>query len=663
MSTQTEPRSEGLAGYFAAADVSREGLIARFSDLFLVAGIVAIVALMVLPLPLWLIDLLVAVNIASGLVLILLAVYVAGPLEFSVFPSVLLMTTLFRLALSIATTRMILLHADGGHIIATFGKMVAGGNLVVGLVVFLIITVVQFIVIAKGAERVAEVAARFSLDAMPGKQLSIDSDLRSGLIDKDEARRRRRTLELESKLHGSLDGAMKFVKGDAIAGIVIILINLLGGLAIGVLQQDLSVGDAIHRYSILSIGEGMVAQIPALLGAMAAGLLVTRTNDDEHDRHLGDAIRKQIGAKPRVHLMAAGICALLATVPGFPPLVFGALGLVFAAAGVMLTPQGRDWVTRRVPGMAPRQRPHEASALTTAQPRLRPSVPLLLEVPQRLLADGGLAVTQAVESMLDQFQLDQGLPLPRLALHGRLGMTGWRLLAHEVPLADGADAPDAPALAAHVRDALRRHASLFIGIQETSELLNRAQADLADVVKEVLRALPVQKVTEVLRRLAAEEVSIRNLRDILEALADASQREKDVHALTEMTRIALRRQTHHRISPGGELRALLLTPELEGLMRQQLHVSGGVTQLAIAPDVARQFAAEVQAQVQALQPQAIVCAVDLRWHLRKLIETDCFDTPVLSFHELMPTLRLTPLHHLPPPRLDTAPAQAALLAA
>ena len=656
-------RPDGLSGYFAAADQPREGLIARFSDLFLVAGIVAIVALMVLPLPLWLIDLLVAVNIASGLVLILIAVYVAGPLEFSVFPSVLLMTTLFRLALSIATTRLILLHADGGHIIATFGKLVAGGNLVVGLVVFLIITVVQFIVIAKGAERIAEVAARFSLDAMPGKQLSIDSDLRSGLIDKDEAKRRRRTLELESKLHGSLDGAMKFVKGDAIAGIIIILINLLGGLAIGVLQQDLGLADAVHRYSILSIGEGMVAQIPALLGAMAAGLLVTRTNDDENDRHLGDAIRKQLGAKPRVHLMAAGICLLLATVPGFPPLVFGLLAVVFGAAGVLLMPKGRDWLTRRMPQLNPKRGRTEAAAFKTAQVRVRPSVPLLLELPQPMLVDGGLAVTRAVEAMLDELQLDQGLPLPRVALHGRLGREGWRLLAHEVPLSEGEQAGDAAALAEQVRQALRRNASLFIGIQETSELLTRAQADLADVVKEVLRALPVQKVTEVLRRLAAEEVSIRNLRDILEALADASQREKDVQALTEMTRIALRRQTHHRICPGGELRALLLSPELEGLLRQNLHVSGGVTQLAVSPDVARQFALEVQAQIEALRPQALVCAVDLRWHLRKLIENECFDTPVLSFHELLPTLRLTPLHHLPPPRLDAPSTQAALLAA
>lgn len=654
-------RPDGLAGYFAAADLPREGLVARFSDVFLVAGIVAIVALMVLPLPLWLIDLLVAVNIASGLVLILIAVYVAGPLEFSVFPSVLLMTTLFRLALSIATTRMILLHADGGHIIATFGKMVAGGNLVVGLVVFLIITVVQFIVIAKGAERVAEVAARFSLDAMPGKQLSIDSDLRSGLIDKDEAKRRRRTLELESKLHGSLDGAMKFVKGDAIAGIVIILINLLGGLAIGVLQQDLALADAVHRYSILTIGEGMVAQIPALLGAMAAGLLVTRTNDEDNDRHLGDAIRKQLGAKPRVHLMAGGICLLLATVPGFPPLVFGLLALVFGGAGLLLTARGQDWLTQRLPRLSPKRTRTEPATLKTAQPRVRPSVPLLLELPQPMLADGGLAITRAVEAMLDDLQLDQGLPLPRLALHGRVGRDGWRLLAHEVPLSEGGEAADPQALAEQVRQALRRHAALFIGIQETSELLTRAQADLADVVKEVLRALPVQKVTEVLRRLVSEEVSIRNLRDILDALAEAAQREKDVQALTEMTRIALRRQTHHRVCGGGELQALLLSPELEAQLRQGLHVSGGVAQLAIAPDLARQLAADVQAQVAALRPRAIVCAIDLRWHLRKLIETECFDTPVLSFHELLPTLRLTPLAHLPPPRLP-APADASLAA-
>lgn len=650
-----------IGAYFRSADdQAREGLFARFSDLVLVAGIVAIVALMVLPLPIWLIDLLVAVNIASGLVLLLLAVYISGPLEFSVFPSVLLMSTLFRLALSIATTRMILLHADGGHIIATFGKLVAGGNLVVGLVVFLIITVVQFIVIAKGAERVAEVAARFTLDAMPGKQLSIDSDLRSGLIDKDEARRRRRALEMESKLHGSLDGAMKFVKGDAIAGIVIILINLLGGLAIGVLQQDMAMSDAMHRYSILTIGEGMVAQIPALLGAMAAGLIVTRTTDED-DRHLGDAIRKQVSAKPRVQLVAGAICLMLALVPGFPALVFVALGLASLVAGVLLVPAWRERLTawarpamKRVPGMAPARSAAPPVASTTL-PVPRPAVPLLLEVPPALLDEEGAGrLTSELQAMLEDFQLTLGLPLPRIAVHGiapAAAAVEWRLLAFEVPLAQGALPPgDRHAgLARAVRESLRRHAPMFIGIQETTQLLTRASADVPDVVKEVLRALPVQKVAEVLRRLVAEEVSIRNLRDILEALAEAAQREKDVQALTEMARIALRRQLNHRVAPDGELGALTLAPELEDMLRQAVRVSGGVAQLTLEPDMARRVCAGIQALVARHAPGAIVCAIDVRWHVRRLIEPECFDTPVLSLHELMPTLRLRPLDQVPMP--------------
>src|SRR5690606_18447670 len=224
-------------------------------------------------------------------------------------------------------TRSILLNAEGGHIVQTFGSMVAGGNLVVGLVVFLIITVVQFIVVAKGAERVAEVAARFTLDAMPGKQLSIDSDLRAGLIDKDEARRKRRLLETESQLHGALDGAMKFVKGDAIAGIVIIIINLLGGLAVGVLQHGMPLGEATHTYSILTIGDGLVSQIPAILATIAAGLVVTRTAGEEDDRHLGEAIGRQVSGQPRVVLITGLLALLMTLVPGFPKLVFLVLGV------------------------------------------------------------------------------------------------------------------------------------------------------------------------------------------------------------------------------------------------------------------------------------------------------------------------------------------------
>ena len=664
-----------LASYFQTANAAshRGGWLTRFTDIALVGGIVAIIALMIVPLPTWAIDVLVAVNITGGVLLLLVAIYVANPLEFSVFPSVLLISTLFRLALSIATTRMILLHGEAGHIIQTFGHMVAGGSLVVGLVVFLIITVVQFIVIAKGSERVAEVAARFSLDAMPGKQMSIDSDLRSGLIDKDEARRRRRVLENESKLNGSLDGAMKFVKGDAIAGIIIIVINLLGGLAIGVLQMGMPIGEAAVKYSILTIGDGMVTQIPALLGAMSAGLLVTRTTDDEHDKHLGDAIGRQLTAKPRVLLVAGGLCLLFAMVPGFPAVVFVLLGVALFTSGAMLTPALRArWERFAQPKVAAvRRRAAEAPALmSTDVAPPRPTVPLLLELPAgRLSADASRELLHGLEGVLDHFQLYLGLRLPRIDVHAVQldeseqedeDATGWRLLAHEVPVAQGALPSEntAQALADAVRESLRRHAALFLGTQEANHLLTRASVDLPDVVKETLRALPLARVAEILRRLVEEEVAIRNLRDILETLSDAAQREKDVYALTELVRIGLKRQLCYRHAPDGRLHALLLEPSLEEMLRGAVRVNGGAQQLALDPVQMSQLMQRFAEAVQQHRPAAIVTAVDIRRHVRKLVETDCFDTPVLSYHELMPTLQLQVLARVGAdgaPMLETAP--------
>lgn len=647
-----------LASYFqsAAANSKSGSPLSRYTDIALVAGIVAIVALMIVPLPNWAIDILVAVNISGGILLLLLAIYISNPLEFSVFPSVLLISTLFRLALSIATTRMILLHGEAGHIIQTFGDMVAGGNLVVGLVVFLIITVVQFIVIAKGSERVAEVAARFSLDAMPGKQMSIDSDLRSGLIDKDEARRRRRMLENESKLNGSLDGAMKFVKGDAIAGIIIIIINLLGGLTIGVLQQDMTLSDATVKYSILTIGDGMVSQIPALLGAMSAGLLVTRTTDDEHDKHLGDAIGRQLTAKPRVLLMGGGLCVLFSAVPGFPTVVFMALGLAFFAAGFMLTPSLRArWEKLAQPTLsAVMRRSPTAPVLMSAEAvQVRPTVPLLLEVPVgRLDAQESHSLLAGLEGVLDHFQLNLGMRLPRIDVHAMRPDEDkpavWRLLAYEVPISEGElqQEDTVPSLVNEVRESLRRHVNLFMGTQEANLLLTRAAIDLPDVVKETLRALPLARVAEILRRLVEEEVAIRNLRDILETLADTAQREKDVYALTELTRIGLKRQISHRYAPDGHLRAVLLEPALEEMLRNAIRHNSGAQQLALDPLEMSRLMTRFRNVVQVFKPAAIVTAVDIRRHVRKLIEQDCFDVPVLSYHELLPSLQLEALHRV-----------------
>ncbi len=661
----------------------------RYSDLLLVVGVVAVLGTMVLTLTPLLIDALVAVNIVIGIVLLLVSLYVRTPLEFSVFPSVLLITTLFRLAVSIATTKLILLDGHAGHIIDTFGHLVAGGNLVVGLVVFLIITVVQFIVIAKGAERVAEVSARFSLDAMPGKQLSIDSDLRSGLIDKDEARRKRRELELESKLHGSLDGAMKFVKGDAICGIVIIVINLLGGLGVGVMQQGMSLSDAMVKYSLLTIGDGMVAQIPALLSAFGAGLIVTRASGDDRDRHLGDAIARQLGAKPRVLVVAGGLCLLMALVPGFPWPVFAVLGLLLGGTGILLGPQMRaKWqrFSRPARETVLRRKDTVPAVLQTALPPPRAQLPLVLEVPANALqGDAPAQLMHALETVLDRINLRLGLPLPRVSVHSLLdgeGGQGWRLLAYEVPIAQGsmfhgsraagtvvkgpgapglgAQSPGAPAEAAAVAmellaeavwQALRRHLGLFFGTQEASGYLSRAGQDIPDVVKEVLRALPLQRVAEILRRMVEEEVPIRNARDILEALAEAAQREKDVYALTEMGRIALKRQLSHQVAPDGNLRALLLAPELEDMLRQAVRVNAGAQQLALDPNQARAVIDALVHGIRSHQPAALVTAVDVRRHVRKLIDTDCFDTPVLSYHELMPTLRLHALGRVEVPEV------------
>lgn len=311
------------------------GRVGERKDILLVVLLLAVVFMMVLPLPPLLLDILIAVNITISVVLLMMSVYIGSPLQFSVFPAVLLITTLFRLALSVSTTRMILLQADAGQIVNTFGSFVVGGNLVVGIIIFLIITIVQFLVITKGAERVAEVSARFSLDAMPGKQMSIDGDMRAGVIDVNEARARRAVIEKESQMFGSMDGAMKFVKGDAIAGLIIIVVNILGGIAIGVTQKGLSTADALQLYAVLTVGDGMVSQVPALLIAITAGIIVTRVSSDE-SADLGSDIGEQVVAQPKALLIGGLLLVLFGLIPGFPTLTFLALALLVGGGGYFM---------------------------------------------------------------------------------------------------------------------------------------------------------------------------------------------------------------------------------------------------------------------------------------------------------------------------------------
>lgn len=648
-----------LQAYLQDASDDSDSKSSHVSDIVLALLIVAIVALMILPLPALLIDSLVAINIAVGLMLVLMGIYISTALQFSAFPSVLLISTLFRLALSVATTRMILLHGDAGHIIDTFGQMVAGGNLVVGLVVFLIITLVQFLVIAKGAERVAEVGARFTLDAMPGKQLSIDSDLRSGLLDANEAKAKRRELELESKLHGSMDGAMKFVKGDAIAGIVIIIVNLLGGLAIGVFQLNMDAGAAVAKYSILTIGDGLVAQIPALLGAMAAGLIVTRATDSESDRHLGDSIQKQFAAKPRVLMVAGSICLLFAFVPGFPSLVFFGIGMFLLVSGGLLVPALRarfDRASAPTFNQVMDGRAAKRKRVTPAQAeQIQQAVPLLLELPKSLaqLATG-VDVSEQVTACVNSYQLSSGVAMPEVRIHFKHDDSiEWLLHAFEVPIAKGQVETDADltSMLGDIKDALRRNGTLFLGIQEAGQLLAVASVTYPDIVKEVLRSIPAHNVAVILRNLVDEEVSIRNMRGIMEGLVQAAQHEKDVNNLSEFARMALARQTCYQYAPEGKLSAIALSPQLEEQLSKLIRVSGGIQQFTIDPHAARRLRETLIESIDKNQPAAVLTSVQLRRHIRSLLAKDRFDTPVLSYNELVASLELDVVHQVLPDEL------------
>lgn len=671
-----------------------------YSDIVLVIGVVLIVGLMILPLPTAIIDTLVAVNILVGIGLLLIAIYIPSPVAFSSFPSVLLLTTLFRLSLEVAILRAILLHADAGHIIQTFGNMVAGGELVVGLVVFLVITVVQFIVVAKGAERVAEVAARFSLDAMPGKQLSIDSDLRSGIIDKDEAKRRRRRLELESQLYGSLDGAMKFVKGDAICGIVIVIIELLGGLAVGKLYRGMGMGEAVQVYSILTIGEGLVAQIPALFAAISAGLVVTRTAGESDDDHLAAVISRQITRQPRV-IMVTGIIAFgLMLVPGFPAPVFLLLSVACMsyAAWRMRTRVGFLRKLFKLPAIDAEMLQKQPDADDV----LAPPPALLLEVDAHILqALGHANVRSALREVVAAIRGEYGVPLPPPAMRVNLDLSenAYHLLVHGVLVGTGAlragqrflpapalnalpaeadgDNPSAfmPALPGewcaglpvpaaqgaetaldamqvlerHLRRVLEHNLSLFIGIQEASDLCNGLSREYPDLVREMLRVVSPQRIADVLKRLVDERIPIRHLRDVFEAITDAAAREKDPVQVSEYVRAALRRHISDRYA-GVErtLYALIARPDLEDLLRRSVHVGAGGAQLAIEPEAAASLLAQVREKLTDAPAEhaCMLCSMDVRRHLRKLTETEFSDTPVLSFQELVPELKLVPVGQL-----------------
>jgi type III secretion protein V len=682
--------------------------ISGSSDLVLAGVVISIIMMLIFPLSPHMIDVLIAINLSVSVTLLFVAIYIQKAVHLSMFPSLLLLTTLYRLGVNISSTRQILLHANAGKIIFAFGNFVVGGNYVVGGVVFLIITIVQFIVVVKGAERVAEVAARFTLDAMPGKQMSIDADLRAGLIDQQSARELRLGLQKESQLYGAMDGAMKFVKGDAIAGIVITSINIIGGLIIGVTMHGMSLSQSARIYSLLSIGDGLVSQIPALMIAITAGIVTTRVSSEKKDAHLGKEISEQLLKQPKALMITGTVLLLMAFIPGFPAWPFlilscfiGVIGYVFfynskrvaakAAAGISA-------MDTDVPGHAVSGGAASDYALT---------LPVVLEV--------GSAISQMIRKDKQGLTfIDQMIPKMRHALYQDLGVrfpgvhvrtdsptfdaNEYAIHLNEVPIVRGKiilkhlltneseetlrryNIPfimqkgtlGMPALwvdekyqeilqragirfwtgmeviILHLSKFYRQYAAEFIGIQEVRAILEFIEKSFPDLIKEVTRLVPLQKLTEILRRLVQEQVSIKDLRTILESLSEWAQTEKDTVLLTEYVRSSLKRFISYKYSLGQSvLSVYLLDPEIEDMIRGAIKQTSAGSYLALDPDSVQLILHAMRHTIQPTpaggQPPVLLTAIDVRRFARKLIEGEFPELAVVSYQEIVPEIRIQPL--------------------
>lgn len=679
----------------------------RFGDLVLAFLVVAIIGLLIIPLPTPVVDLLIATNICISTVMLMLSLYLPRALSFSTFPSMLLFTALFRLALNVTTTRLILLHADAGEIIQTFGSFVVGGNFIVGAVVFLIITIVQFVVIAKGAERVSEVAARFTLDAMPGKQMSIDADMRAGAIDIEVARARRAELASESQLYGAMDGAMKFVKGDAVAGLIITAINVIGGICIGLLMNNWPIEKCIKVYCILTIGDGLVSQIPALLVSITSGVIVTRVGG-EGAKPLGQDIVNQFFAQPRAILLGSVMLVAIGLIPGFPKIQFFCLAILVAGIGYGLIYADKQKKAKAKEKINPLSA--AASSVEDGKPAKSKKegddfsmvVPLMVDVDAEIrnvltydeLNDEIMSVRRALYH-------DLGVPFPgiNLSLNQSLTEGRYRILVNEVPVSEGVlkkgyvfalEKPDnlkamnipfetgKPFLAGyatnwvkqehveqlaqggvhfldlnnvltfHLSNVLRRYAHEFLSLQETKLLLDRMEKEAGEVVREVQRVLPLQKLTDVLQRLVQEGICVRDLKRIMQTLIEWGQKEKDTVLLVEYVRSSLSRYISYKFSGGQNmLAAYLLDPALEEKIRKAIRQTSGGSYLAMDPESVRRVLQAVKRTIGDLnsipQKPVMLVSVDIRRYFRKMIEKDYYELPVLSFQELSQEINIQPL--------------------
>lgn len=671
-----------------------------------------IIAMLIIPLPTWLIDTLIAVNMMTAALIFVGSFHIQSITAFTSFPAILLVTTVFRLALSITTSRMILIDADAGDIVASFGNFVIAGDLVIGMTIFAIVTLVQFMVITKGSERVAEVCARFSLDGLPGKQMSIDADLRSNVINGEQARDQRRKLERESQLYGSLDGAVKFVKGDALAGILIIFVNFLGGIAMGVMRNGDTFSQALETYTLLTVGDGLVAQIPALLISIATGFIVTRVNAD--DENLGTTMLKQLGAKNEVLLTAAALSLGAGFLPGFPLPIF-----VLIACGLTAVCVSRMGGIRKTLGMmrstatddaepteqgAGEHRPKadgahasqdygigdvmpEAIALAILLPQGQQgwasSVNLAQEVEREVFVQLGVKIPAVEIRESASLPPHNILVLVNEIAAGEIRVAFGRhkvtegvefLLACGTDLTDlsvGEDASywiaadtasrerqkDAPSFRSHSDGEelvarfgviVARHVSEVFGIQETKNLLDQLERKYPELVKETVRNAPVQRIANVLQRLVIERISIRNLKGVLEAIAQWAPKERDNIMLTEHVRSMLGRYITDKFSRGRRMNVLLLSSDHEERVRRAIQQTASGTFINLPAADTQSLIDEISSRLSgiylSLDDIVLLTSADTRRFVKRVIEPHYPQLDVISYTEITDQSRINIIH-------------------
>ena len=664
------------------------------SEIMTVIGVVSVLVVMIIPLPPMILDFFLAINITLAITILLIAMYTLRPLDFSTFPSLLLVTTLFRLSLNVASTRLILLHGDegalaAGRVIKSFGSFVVGGNYVVGMIVFVILVIINFVVITKGATRIAEVAARFTLDAMPGKQMSIDADLNAGIIDEEEAKARRRTINSEAEFHGAMDGAAKFVRGDAIAGIIITVVNILAGFIIGVFQKNLSMIDAAQNYTLLTVGDGLVTQIPALTISTAAGIVVSRAASENT---MGKDFGKQFSSYPRAIYLSAFTVFFFGLIPGLPHIPFIFLSIIIGVTVYLLNKKKETLKAKE----------SEEKKMETLEVGPEPVEHLLMVDPLEMEVGYGLIplvdreqggeFLDRVRSIRRQFALEMGIVIPPVHIRDNLQLNsseyqillkgvkiaGADLMVNQYMALDPGDAirkiegvatmepafnlpavwiPDArkeeaklagytvvdnvTIMATHLTEVLRSHASDLLGRQEVQNLLDNLSQSYPKAVEELVpNLLSLGIVQKVLQNLIRERISIRDLLTIVETLADCAPITKDPEFLTEYVRHRLSRSIiGPHIGEDGVLQLITIAQDVEDILLKGIQKTEHGAYLSIDPKIADTIISSIReeaekAMAKDIQP-ILLTSPTLRRHLRKMAEYFVPTLMVLSQSELL----------------------------